>query len=164
MAPTPARRISEVESQLNRWEQGSHARPACSRFLREEFRRLNDGVNEHTLTAAELLSGPITARALKDSYSWKIHSITSDQICLEGVPREEMETLFYSSIQVTFRMTESVPEQIVIVGRDPLQRTVWTCDRGAHHEVIALANFVDVESDIPPTPTIVRQTASRIYE
>ncbi|WP_010586345.1 hypothetical protein [Schlesneria paludicola] len=155
---------SAVDAYLNRWEQGSRERPVCSRFLREEFRRLNDGVNEHTLTAAEVLSGPVTAKALHESYSWQIHSISSDRICLEGVPREAMESLFYRSIQVTFQMTESVPEQIVILGRDSQQRTVWNWDRVTSQETVAFANFINFESEVPPAPTAIRQTASRVLE
>ena len=153
--------ILPVESWLVRWELASRSLPICSRTQREEFRRLNEGMNEHTLAAAERLSGRVSARSLNESYRWKIRLDGINGVALEGIPRDEMESLFYTSVELKFRIGDAVPSQLVIVGRDPHQRTVWEGDGSARFESI---EFVYFETELPPAPMIHRQTASRLRD
>jgi hypothetical protein len=151
----------QVKKWLIRWENGARELPVRSRSEREEFQqRIHETFNEHTLAAAELLVGHVKAKRLNESFEWRIVEKTRREICLEAIPRDEIERLFYGSLRVSLDTETGVPNQLIIIGRNPMARTVWQPNRRWNPNQIELVHF---ENDVPPAPlTLVRTADARL--
>ena len=138
-----------VKQWLAQWQNRTENVPGPSRSKRDVFRqRLQDDLNEHTLVAAEQFLGPVNVDQLIDTFDWRITEITSDRVCLQAVPRDELEQLFYKSFSIGLNAKDGNLEQLTVITRNQLHRTVWESDRKANSQ-IKLVRYVD---GVPPAP------------
>jgi hypothetical protein len=152
---------------LRRWEQASRKVPEFSRSQREEFRhRLHDEFNEHTSAAVEQLLGRVKEHSLTENFEWQIAAKNGDQICLEAIPHDPLERLFYGSLRVSLDVTNGTVQKIVVIGRNQIQRVVWQADglqdeNRNHEDRIQLVQF---EDGVPPAPSQTLRTAGSRFE
>lgn len=143
---------------LSVWECATREIPDRGRSQRDEFRRqLRETFNEHILAAAEQLTGRVTARQLEQNFTWRVVSCYHDTVTLEGVPRDELEQLFYASIQVRQSTRTGMPEQLLIVNRNQPPRTVWQASPLQAENPIQLVRY---ENGVPPAPSATIRTAN----
>ena len=146
---------------LERWKNSTNQFPDRSRSEREEFRRsVRDAFNEHAVAAAELLVGRVDVNRLNDTFNWRIIESSHEWTCLEAVPKDDMERLFFRSLRMTLDAKNGVPKQLVIIGRNQPARTVWKDSRIERENSIELVHF---ENEIPPSPKeLIRTADSRV--
>lgn len=139
---------------LAQWEQAVQSKEDWNRSQREAFsRRWREDFNEHTVTALNQLAGQIDARQLTEIFRWRVLEQACGQICLEAVPSDELEGLFYASVRVRLRVDDGSPTQLVVIGRDGRSRTAWPIHQAS--KAVQLALF---ESAVPPAPDVVNAT------
>ncbi len=158
-ALTPARQADSpaITTWLRRWERATRNAPERSRSEREEFRRqIHEEFNEHALAAVEQVVGQVKADQLNELFEWRIVERTRDRVCLEATPRDEMERLFYRSLRISLEADTAIPEQLVIVNRNQLRRTVWQADQDSANPI----ELVHFENDVPPAPKVLLKTAN----
>lgn len=160
LSPRPASDPKLINKWLKRWESATRNVPERSRSERDEFRRqIHENFNEHTLAAAEQLFGQVKANRLNETFDWRIIERTGEQVCLEAIPRDEMERLFYGSLQVSLEAESGIPVQLIIVGRNRNRQIVWQSDRGLKNEI----EMVHFENDVPPAPkTLIKTAEARV--
>ena len=147
---------------LERWKNSVNQQPDRSRSEREEFRRcVREAFNEHTVAAAEMLVGRVDFDRLVDTFDWRVIESNHEWTCLEAVPKDDMERLFFRSLRMTLDGKDGVPRQLVIVGRNQLVQTVWKDRRIERENSIELVRF---ENEIPPSPKQLIRTADSQVE
>ncbi|MEI8017203.1 MAG: hypothetical protein WCH39_03335 [Schlesneria sp.] len=152
---------NEIMFLLKEWEQSTSNQPAWNRSRKEEFRQsIQREFNKHTVVAAEQLVGHVSSDVLNETYQWKIVDRTEKLITLEAFPRDDTDRLFYRCFRISLRVSEAIPDQIVVVGRNQKQGIVWPSGQRTDANRIQLVNFQD---DVPPAPMRLITTAdSRI--
>jgi hypothetical protein len=153
--------VAEISSWLKKWEQSTSDQPAWNRSRLEQFRQsIQREFNEHTAVAAEQLIGQVSSEGLNETYQWSIVERTDKLVTLEAVPWDETDRLFYRSFRISLNVDGAAPEQIVVIGRNQLQRIAWQSGQRSDADRIQLVNF---EDDTPPAPKRLLRTAdSRI--
>lgn len=142
---------------LTRWEIATQDLPDRNRSAREVFRsQIAEAFNEHTGAAAEQLVGRVTADQLNKVFHWRIVESDQEHVCLEAVPRDEFERLFYGSLRISLNSANGNPEELIVIGRNRVPRVVWQPDRVRTDKQIELVHF---ESDVPPAPVSFIRTA-----
>jgi len=146
---------------LRNWERATRNSPESSRSQREDFRRrIHEEFNEHTAAAVEQFVGHVKESRLTETYDWRIVEQTGEQVCLEAIPRDETERLFYGSLQVMLAADSGTPERLVVVSRNRSLRMVWQSEPRLEDARIHLVNF---EDGVPPAPNaLVRTADSRV--
>lgn len=148
---------------LSRWEQASRGTAETARSQREEFRRrLHDEFNEHTAIAVEQLLGRVKVQNLVDSFDWRFIERKGDQVCLEAIPRDQIERLFYGSLRVSLDAASWTAQSIVVINRNQIERIVWQSDNPPVADLVRLVQF---EDGVLPAPSETLRTAnSRVEE
>lgn len=136
---------------LTQWELAVQSKEDWNRSQREAFRRrLRADFNQHTVTALDQLVGQIDAKQLSEAFRWRVVEQTCGQVCLEAVPCDELEGLFYASVRVWLRTDDGCPAQFIVFGRDGRSRTAWRI-----HQPPKIVQLVQFESAVPPAPEVV---------
>jgi hypothetical protein len=162
MTASLAAPADEIGTWLSKWERATRRVPERGRSQREEFRRsIHQQFNEHTAAAAERLVGHVNAESLREAYDWRIVERTRDRVCLEGIPQDETDRLFYGSLRVVLHAGSGRPHELAVVARNEHLRTVWRRDRPVDADPIQLAGY---ESDIPPAPKPLPGTVSMRFD
>ena len=160
-AAVPCRSTNSMELTLlmQRWEQSSGYEPTRIRSQQDELRRtIHRDFNEHAAAAAVQLVGPITAEQLMEMFDWTIVARTSENVTVEGIPRDDSDRLFYRSIRVSLS-ADGAPDQIAILGRNQKSQTVWKADALIRGDEIRQVHF---EDDAPSVrKTVVRASDTR---
>jgi len=147
---------------LKRWETATKNSPDRSRSARDELRRrVHESFNEHALAAVDQFVGPVKANRLNKNFEWRIAEDNRHDVCLEAMPRDETERLFYGALRVSLDTSNWNPLKLVVVGRNQLQRTVWQSEEGTTESNIQLVVF---EKDVPPPPKSLVRTADAFVE
>lgn len=157
MCPSDAMLVNEW---LGKWEAASKRSKDRTRSEKEAFRqRVQTAFNEHAASASEKLIGTIAAKSLNADFFWRITKNTPYDVCLEAIPRDEMEQLFYGSIQVTLHAPTGEPRQLAITNRNEHSQIVWHSSPVPKRSAIQQARF---EKVVPPSPSTSRVADRRI--
>ena len=142
--------VDEIAFLLKEWEQSTSDQPAWNRSRKEEFlQSIQREFNEHTAVAVEQLVGHVRSDGLNETYQWKIVDRTDKRITLDAFPRDGTDRLFYRCFRISLRVSEAVPDQIVVVGRNQKQGIVWQSGQRSDANRIQLVTYPD---DVPPAP------------
>lgn len=154
-----------VSTRLKRWEQATQNSPEMTRSQKEEFRRrLHVEFNAHTAAAVEQLLGRIDERRLAELYEWRIAETNGDLVCLEAIPKDSTEQLFYGSLRVWLHAANGTAEKIVVVSRNQIQRIVWRAEGEKDEHDEHPVQLVQFEDDVPPAPSETLRTANSRLE
>lgn len=142
---------------LTRWERATRDVSDRSRSERDEFRRQRKEVfNEHVLAAVEYLTGRVKAAELDQTYTWRMVDQSPQTVSLEGIPRDELEQLFYASVRVTLSSRTGTLEELTIISRNQPPRIAWQPVSPTTENSIELVRF---ENGVPPSPSAPIRTA-----
>ena len=143
-----------VNEWLAKWETASKRSKERTRSEKEDFRRrVQAAFNEHAVAAGEQLIGSVTAKSLNNDFFWRITKNTPYEVCLEAIPKDEMEQLFYGSMRVTLSQPGGTPQQLLITNRNQQSQIVWRSDPAPKRSQVQLIRF---ENEIPPSPSRLR--------
>ena len=143
-----------VNEWLSKWETASKRSKERTRSEKEDFRRrVQAAFNEHAVAAVEQLIGSVTAKSLNNDFFWRITKSTPYEVCLEAIPKDEMEQLFYGSMRVTLSQPAGTPQQLLITNRNQQSQIVWRSDPAPKRSQVQLIRF---ENEIPPSPSRLR--------
>ena len=118
--------FDRITEWLRRWERVSQDHPALSLTRRDLLRhRVSLAVNAHTATAVEQLAGHVETAKLRETFAWTIITRDARQVCLEAIPQDETEQLFYGSVQVWLDVTSGALDELRVTDR--LGQTCITC-------------------------------------
>ncbi len=149
--------VAEISSWLKKWEASTNGQQAWSRSRLEEFQQsIQREFNKHTAVAAEQLIGQVDSDRLKEAFQWSIAERTDGRLVLEAFPYDETDRLFYRSFRISLNVSDTVPDRIIVVGRNQLQRMVWQSGERSDADRIQLVNY---EEHVPPAPIRLLRTA-----
>lgn len=149
-----------VNEWLARWETASKQSKERTRSEKEDFRRrVQPSFNEHAVSAGEQLIGSVTAKSLNDNFFWRITKNTPYEVCLEAIPKDEMEQLFYASMRVSLNPQSGMPQQLMITNRNQQSQVVWKSETVPKRSHVQLVRF---ENEIPPSPSRGRVAGRRM--
>ncbi len=154
-AAEPRAVIGDVDSILDCWEWASKQHEVPTRTQRENRHlSVSTSLNGHAAIAVEQLAGVIVASRLREQFEWRLIEQAGKQLCVEAVPRDETERLFFRSIRVWLNPSSWRIEQLQAIDRHGVQRVNWLAE-----PVIATASYVStvaaVDDVIPPSPKLL---------
>lgn len=142
-----------VVALMSRWEMAATRHTVPWRAEREILRfRVTSRLNGHAATAMEALLGQIDARQLRESHDWRIVESANWETCLEAVPKDETDRLFYQSIRVWLQSSTGQLVKLQLFDRHGEPTAHWLAP-----ETMDLAYVLPgVMSDdgVPPPPPV----------
>ena len=158
-AAEPRAVIGDVDSILDCWEWASKQHEVPSRSQRENLRlSVSTSLNGHAAVAVEQLAGAVVAGRLREQFEWRLIEQAGKQLCVEAVPRDETERLFFRSIRVWLDPTSWRIEKLQAADRHGVERVNWLAEPD-----IATAAYIETafvaDDGIPPAPQVADEVA-----
>lgn len=135
----------EIVALLHRWERTVGRIPEPSRAQRDRLRHeVSSAVNGHAAIASKSLVGRIDVNRLMNAFDWTITERREGRVCLQAVPRDETEQLFYRSLSVWLDPQTGSPERLAVCDRQGGMREAWQ-----FHSTMPSIQLVSLIEDAP---------------
>ena len=114
-----------VDSAMARWAEASIQQGLPARSGQDALQlAFEKQINRHAADAATGMLGPINIARLKEQYTWKLTTGAGKPLCLEAIPQDDVDRLFFRSIRVWLDSRSQVT-QIEVASRDGEQQAHW---------------------------------------
>ncbi|QDU38832.1 hypothetical protein Mal4_31620 [Maioricimonas rarisocia] len=138
-----------TEEILARWAEASRQGPRLSpAVLRTRYGAVHSA---HELEAASELLGAVDAKELQERFEWCVELQADGTTHLIGTPRDTVDQLFYSQLEITVDTSTGLPASIHFVASDGTPRPVAIQQRKARPGPMVLQVAA---ADSPSAPVI----------
>ncbi|HEY4263312.1 MAG TPA: hypothetical protein VGM98_24330 [Schlesneria sp.] len=142
-----------VRALMSRWEAVATRNTVPWRAEREILRfHVTNDFNGHAATAMETFLGKIDARRLRESYDWQIVDTANWETCLQAIPKDETERLFYGSIRVWLNTASAQLIRLQAFDRQGEPTARWLAPET--NDLAAVLPGVLGDDGIPPAPPV----------
>ena len=151
--------VADCSPFLTRWELASRKQVNRNRSEVEQLhQRLRQEFNGHATAAAESMLGVVDANDLQSQFDWQLTDGTVTTVSLTATPRDEVERLFYETIEITLDRKTGQPLRLAIQLKNQSRQTAWLPPSHHSDNQIRVVRF---ENEIPPSPAALIRTADR---
>jgi hypothetical protein len=141
---------TDLDSILRGWEAAATEQPALSVSQSENLNwNVTKNLNGHAAIAAAKFQGTFEARQLKNQFELKLLEQPDDRVCVEAIPRDTTEQLFYGSIRVWLNARTLKLDELQVTDRQGAVRVNWPAPANSS---IAPVSYVELVEGIPPSP------------
>ncbi|MDB5346777.1 MAG: hypothetical protein JWP89_5154 [Schlesneria sp.] len=145
--------VATVRTLMSRWEAVATRNTVPWRAEREILRfHVTSHFNGHAATAMGTFLGQIDARQLRESHDWQIVETANWETCLEAIPKDETERLFYGSIRVWLNTASAQLVRMQAFDRHGEPTAHWSAPET--NDLAAVLPGVLGDDGIPPTPPV----------
>jgi hypothetical protein len=138
---------------MSRWEKVATRNTVPWRAEREILRfHVTNHFNGHAATAMEAFLGQVDVRQLRESYDWQIVETVNWETCLQAIPRDETERLFYGSIRVWLNTASAQLVRMQAFDRHGEPTAHWSAPEA--NDLAAVLPGVLGDDGIPPAPPV----------
>lgn len=138
---------------MTRWETVATRNTVPWRAEREILRfHVTNRFNGHAATAMERILGQIDVRQLRESHDWQIVDTVNWETCLQAIPKDETERLFYGSIRVWLNTASAQLVRLQAFDRHGEPTAHWSAPET--NDLAAVLPGVLGDDGIPPAPPV----------
>jgi hypothetical protein len=146
-------RAATVLALMSRWETVATRSTVPWRAERENLRfHVTSRLNGHAAAAMEKFLGQIDARRLRESHDWQIVESANWETCLQAIPKDETERLFYGSIRVWLNTASAQLARLQAFDRHGEPTAHWSAPET--NDLAAVLPGLLGDDGIPPTPPV----------